>query len=114
MVCTKTLYNWLWSGLLLLSLYDVPEALKRKKNIPKSHKNVRIYGTSIEERPTVVSDRIEFGHWEWDTVVGKKKGKESVVLTMVEMKTDQYISNSLYSINYCIDNITYATIDVWH
>ncbi|EIM04907.1 integrase catalytic subunit, partial [Planococcus antarcticus DSM 14505] len=27
---------------------------------------------SIEERPEAVEDRTEFGHWEIDTVIGKK------------------------------------------
>ena len=32
------------------------------------------------------------GHWEIDTVVGKRAGKESVVLTLVEKKTDYYMA----------------------
>ncbi len=32
------------------------------------------------------------GHWKIDTVVGKRAGKESVVLTLVENKTDYYMA----------------------
>lgn len=31
-------------------------------------------------------------HWEIDTIVGYKAGSESVVLTIVEKKTDYYIA----------------------
>ena len=91
MVCTKTLYNAVWNGILLCP-FDLPEALKRS---PKKHgmrKNKRVLGTSIDERPVEFANREEFGHWEIDTVVGHKSGKESVVLTLVEKVTDFYIA----------------------
>ncbi len=92
LVCTKTLYHWLRKGLLPISLFDVPEVLKRKQNKPKSHKNSRVYGESIENRPESIGERTEFGHWEQDTVVGKRNGRESVVFSLVEMTTDDYIA----------------------
>ena len=45
-------------------------------------------GASIESRPAEVETRKTFGHWEIDTVIGKKKGKNAVVLTLVERNTD--------------------------
>ncbi|MFR8790759.1 hypothetical protein [Gallintestinimicrobium sp.] len=36
--------------------------------------------------------RIEEGHWEGDTVVGKKAGKQAVVLSLLEKKTENYIA----------------------
>ena len=36
--------------------------------------------------------RITCGHWEIDTVVGKRSGKEAVVLTLVEKVTDFYLA----------------------
>lgn len=76
----------------LLTPFDVPEALTRKRKAHKTRANKRIPGTSIDERPEIASLRIECGHWEIDTVVGHKAGKESVVLTLVEKKTDYYIA----------------------
>jgi len=90
--CTKTLYNELWAGNLPLTPFDVPEALSRSNKSCKNRKNKRILGTSIDERPEIVSLRTECGHWEIDTVVGRKSGRESVVLTLVEKKTDYYIA----------------------
>ena len=87
-VCTKTLYNELWAGNLPISVFDVPEACSRKKRRTVSRKNKRIYGRSIEERPEEVLDRIVMGHWEIDTVVGRKAGREAVVLTLVEKVSD--------------------------
>lgn len=92
MVCTKTLYNELWAGNLPLSLFEVPDALKRRRTKGKNHINKRPKGRSIEERPEEVTQRIVPGHWEADTVVGLRKGKEAVVLTLVERVTNHYIA----------------------
>lgn len=92
MVCTKTLYNELEAGNLPLSLFEVPEVLKRKRTKTKSRINKRPKGRSIEERPAVVDERIELGHWEADTVVGCRDGKEAVVLSLIERVTDNYIA----------------------
>ena len=37
-------------------------------------------------------ERSEIGHWEADTVVGRRAGMESVVLTLLEKSTDHYIA----------------------
>lgn len=47
-------------------------------------------GKSIDDRTEEAMMRIVCGHWEIDTVVGKRSGKESVVLTLVEKVTDFY------------------------
>ena len=90
--CTKTLYNDLWAGRLPIDPFDIPEALSRKRKHKSLRKNKRIYGTSIEERPEEVMERIHCGHWEIDTVVGRKKGRESVVLTILEKASDYYLA----------------------
>jgi len=92
MVCTKTLYNELRFGRLPLTLFEVPELLKRKQRKENSHVYKRPKGRSIDERPSVVDERSELGHWEADTVVGRRAGKESVVLTLLERVTDNYIA----------------------
>ncbi len=92
MVCTKTLYNDLWAGKSLLSLFEMPDVLKRGHAKGKSRIHKRPKGTSIEQRPCVVDVRIQPGHWEADTVVGQRNGKEAVVFTLVERVTDNYIA----------------------
>ena len=91
-VSTRTLYNELWAGNLPLTPFDLPEAISRKHKEKGHRKNKSIKGKSIEERPIEADNRSVCGHWEIDTVVGKRSGKESVVLTLVEKKVDYYIA----------------------
>ena len=89
---TKTLYNELWAGNLPLSPFDLPEALSRKRKRKPNRQNRRVYGRSIDERPEEASLRAVCGHWEIDTVIGHRSGREAVVLTLVEKKSDYYIA----------------------
>lgn len=86
-VSTKTLYNYVDLGLLNIKNIDLPEKLRRNSKPQKVRRNKRILGTSIEERPESITKRLDFGHWEIDTVVGSKNENEPVVLTLVERKT---------------------------
>jgi IS30 family transposase len=92
MLCTKTLYNELWDGNLPMTVTEMPEALKRRRYTNKSRQNKRVYGTSIDDRPKIAAERVEEGHWEGDTVVGHRGGKESVILTLLEKKTENYLA----------------------
>ena len=87
MVCTKTLYNYVDMGLLPIKNIDLPEKLRRNTKSKKARQNKKNLGRSIEERPEIVAFRKEFGHWEIDTVVGKKDEGEPCVLTLVERMT---------------------------
>lgn len=87
MVCTKTLYNYVELGLLPIKNIDLPEKLRRNTKTQKVRENKRKLGTSIDERPEIVELRTEFGHWEIDTVLGKKEEYEPCVLTLVERMT---------------------------
>ena len=86
---TKSLYHWIDSGIMKARNIDLLEKLSRKPNDnePKSRRNKRILGESIEKRPKEVDIREEFGHWEIDTVLGLKKASDPVLLTLVERKT---------------------------
>lgn len=85
-VSTKTLYNYIDMCLLKVRNIDLPLRVKRKTKPQKNRKNRRILGMSIEKRPDEINNREEFGHWEIDTIVGKKDGS-SVLLTMDERTT---------------------------
>ena len=76
MVCSRTLYNMVWNGQLSIHPTELPEALKRKTKKRRGRENKKRYGTSISERPEIASLRLEEGHWEGDTVVGKRAGKD--------------------------------------
>ena len=92
MVCSRTLYNMVWNGQLPIHPTELPEALKRKTKKRRVRENKKRYGTSISERPEIASLRLEEGHWEGDTVVGKRAGKESVVFSLLEKKTETYLA----------------------
>ena len=49
-----------------------------------------LLGKSISERPENVDFRVEFGHWEIDTVIGKKTSDQDVLLTIIERKSRYY------------------------
>lgn len=91
-VCTGTLYHEIRRSNAPLALTELPEALKRRASRLGTHENRRVYGSSIDQRPKIASMRIEEGHWEGDTVVGKRNGKEAVVLSLLEKKTENYIA----------------------
>ena len=92
MVCSRTLYNMVWNGQLSIHPTELPEALKRKTKKRRVRENKKRYGTSISERPEIASLRLEEGHWEGDTVVGKRAGKEYVVFSLLEKKTETYLA----------------------
>lgn len=70
----------------------LPRVLSHKPHKLRSRKNKRRLRRSIEERPEKVNTLEEFGHWEADTVVGKKQGREAVIFTSVEKKSRKYIA----------------------
>jgi len=86
-VCTKTLYNYVDLGILDITNLDLPLKLKRPTKSPRVKKHKKHLGTSISERPEHINDRSEFGHWEIDTVIGKKNKSEPALLTMTERMT---------------------------
>lgn len=87
-ICVGTLYNYIDKGLFLrLSNKNLWEKSKRRKK--GSGERQRIAHPklpSIEDRPQVINERSERGHWEMDLVVGRK-GTRPVLLTLTERVT---------------------------
>jgi len=96
-VCTKTLYNYIDLGLLIVKNIDLPIKLRRNTKPSTVKKHKKNLGKSIEERPDTINNREEFGHWEIDTVIGEKAGNDCVLLTIVERKTRNAIVRSIVS-----------------
>lgn len=65
---------------------DLPEKLSRNTKQYKVRENKKHLGRSIEERPETVDLREEFGHWEIDSVLGRKKENEAAVVALTERK----------------------------
>lgn len=89
----KTIYNYIDNGLFPnLTNKHLPVKKNGKKrnydNVRQATNNTK--GTSISEREKSIDTRDEFGHWEMDTVVGKKNTKY-VLLVLTERKTRKEI-----------------------
>lgn len=97
MVCTKTIYNYIDLGLLNIRNVDLPMKLRRNTKSQRVKANKRVLGTSIQDRPESINSREEFGHWEIDTVIGKKDKHDSVLLTLVERKTRYIVTCKIAS-----------------
>lgn len=73
-LCPETLYAWIYSpeqrhrGLWQY----LPRGRKRRRRRGgrRTHSDRFKWRTSIHERPPIVEDRLEFGHWESDSVLG--------------------------------------------
>jgi len=95
MVSTKTIYNYIDAGLMDLKNIDLPLKVKRSTKRNRVRKHKKILGTSISERPDYINDRSDFGHWEIDSVIGKKTKGEATLLTITERKTRKEIIRKL-------------------
>jgi len=85
-VSSRTFYNWINNGLKGINNFDLLRKVGRKRNNKsRSKERKRIYGKSIEERPVSVKDRVEFGNWEGDLIVGKENN--CYLCSLVERKT---------------------------
>lgn len=88
-ISVRTLYRYIDNGIFLkLTNKELPIKGKRKVH----NKKVRIQkrasaGESIENRPEEVKNREAFGHWEMDTVKGKRGKTKSCMLVLTERKT---------------------------
>lgn len=87
-ICKKTLYNYIDKGVFLrLTNKNLPIKGKRKRRYHKLKRQARASaGTSIDLRDKSILTREEFGHWEMDSVIGKKKSK-AAILVLTERKT---------------------------
>ena len=109
-VCTKTLYRYVDLGLLPIKNIDLPEKLSRNTRQHEIRENRRNLGKSIEERPKAVDLREEFGHWEIDSVLGRKNGNEPAVVALTERKYRNSIwlkvkDHSAEAVNEALDQL---------
>ena len=91
-ITARTIRNYIYDG----NVFDLTEEdmIYNKKHKSKN-KNKRIAKhtppeKSIENRPKEANERSEYGHWEGDLVIGKRK-KGNVLLTFTERMTREEI-----------------------
>lgn len=88
-ISKPTLYSYIDKGIFLtLTNKDLPvKGVRKKKNKKVRTQSRAAAGDSIEKRPDDIDSREEFGHWEMDTVVGKKGESKHSLLVLTERKT---------------------------
>lgn len=88
-VSTPTLYRYIDRGYIPgvtnKDLYEKPRRKCRHRRVCKAARPPK--GQSIERRPLEVSSRQTFGHWEMDSIIGKKDGKRQSLLVLTERMT---------------------------
>jgi len=72
----KTIYNWLYSDFLEVSMNVLRRKGRRAKT--KETRGKFNIGKTIKERPSEVSAKEVFGHWELDSVVSSRGGEQSL------------------------------------
>ncbi len=90
-VSCKTIYRWLYQGLLVKRDLN----LLRQKGKRRARRETRgrfNIGKSIQQRPAEVRKRNRFGHWELDTVVSSRGKSKACVATFAERKTRLYLA----------------------
>ena len=74
--CHETLYGWLYApGQQHRQLWQYlcrGQKKRRRRQGRKIHRERIKWRTSINDRPAVVDERTEFGHWESDSVLGAR------------------------------------------
>ncbi|EFM08876.1 transposase (10) [Paenibacillus curdlanolyticus YK9] len=85
-VCFKTIYRWLYTGLLADGKATVLRH-KGKRQKPMETRGRFLVGTPITQRPREVRKRSSVGHWELDTVVSSRGKSRACAATFIERKT---------------------------
>jgi len=94
-ICTKTLYNYIDRGIFEgITNHTLWEKRKRRRRRYKQVSRISLKNKgsrSIEERPERVNNRLEYGHWEGDTIVSRRLGGKPGLFTLTERMTREEI-----------------------
>lgn len=87
-VSFKTIYRWLYSGILpTVTVGNLRHKGKRRKSEKRGKFSM---GVPISERPSDVAKRETFGHWELDSMVSSRGKSKGCLATFVERKSRLY------------------------
>lgn len=90
LISTSTIYRAIHYNLLKVKKENTRRMIKFEKSGKYSSKSELPESKlkySIELRPKDINDRKSFGHWELDTVIGKRDGIHECLMTLTERKT---------------------------
>lgn len=115
----STIYSYIKRGLIVGVGKKAIHKHKSKYKRVHFQKQYKLY-PSISLRPVEVNSRSAVGHWELDTVVGKRNGIKETLLVLTERKTRFEIVRKMpdrtsCSVVECLkDIITSATKKIFH
>lgn len=89
-VCFKTIYNWIYSGIVDFDMAKLRRKAKSRK--PRETRGRFNIGISIRKRPKHIKKRTKFGHWQLDTIVSSRGAIKGYLATFVEMKSRFYVA----------------------
>lgn len=85
--CVTTIYNWINTGITETNPIDLVKKPKLRPRKVKQETQKRCFGKSIDERPVEANLRSEIGHFEIDTIQGKKMATDKVILVLTDRKS---------------------------
>ncbi len=91
-ITARTIRNYIYDG-NVFNLEESDMIYNKKHKSKNKEKRIAKHTPpekSIENRPKEANDRSEYGHWEGDLVIGKRK-KGAVLLTLTERMTREEI-----------------------
>ncbi|WP_082698940.1 IS30 family transposase [Aerococcus christensenii] len=97
--CPKTMYKYINLGILRVKNIDLPMKPRirpRKQSSEPRGMNKKLFAKSIDQRCPAILSREEFGHWEFDLVIGKKTKGEPCIITLVERKTRKLLTQKTW------------------
>lgn len=88
-ITVPTIYNAIRLGIINVKLSDTRRMKYDSKYEYKESSQISAskIAYSIENRPEEIDNRLIFGHFELDTVIGTNKGKHECLMTLTERKT---------------------------
>lgn len=90
-ICRVTLYSYIEKGVFLrVTNKNLPRRGEKKGKYQRVRPARAPRGESIEKRPDEINHRSTFGHWEGDTIVGKR-GSKRTLLCFTERMTRKEI-----------------------
>lgn len=91
-LCVKSVYNYVHAGFMKdVNVMSLPYARPKKKKIEDVEKRQFKRGRSIEERPELIKQRNEYGHWEMDTVYSSKDDLTCLLVLSERMTREELV-----------------------
>lgn len=80
-LCIRTLCSRIDQGLLRVRNIDLPLKVKRRQSGKGHPPYKRLYRPGIDEQPEEITVRESSGHWEIDTVTGRRESSAALLTT---------------------------------